>query len=78
MATAANAALMTTAALRWLPPIGTALLHHGFALLLLLDSLRFESLDAPPHRPAAAPRGLAKITRGAPPAETETPRSETA
>lgn len=43
-AVAANATLMTAAALRWMPPLGTALLHHGFALLLLLDSLRVESM----------------------------------
>lgn len=47
-AVAANAGLMTAAALRWLPPIAITLLHHGHALLLLLDSLRMESLTAPP------------------------------
>jgi len=47
---AANAALMTASALRWMPPIGTAIAHHGFALLLLLDSLRIESLGAEPAR----------------------------
>ena len=47
-AVAANAALMTAAALRWLPPIGITLLHHGHALLLLLDSLRIESLAGTP------------------------------
>ncbi len=62
-ATAANAALMTAAALRWLPPIGTSLLHHGFALLLLLDSLRIESLEAPQDESAAAMRQAAKTTR---------------
>ncbi|MCY7315002.1 MAG: hypothetical protein LH480_05115 [Rubrivivax sp.] len=46
-AVAVNAGLMTAAALRWLPPIGITLLHHGHALLLLLDSLRIESLAAP-------------------------------
>ncbi len=61
-AVAANAALMTAAALRWLPPIAITLLHHGHALLLLLDSLRIESLAVPqgpqgpqrlaPHRTA--------------------------
>ena len=50
MAVAANAALMTAAAVRWLPPIGTALLHHSFVLLLLLDTLRIESFDVPPDR----------------------------
>jgi hypothetical protein len=62
-ATAANAALMTAAALRWLPPIGTALLHHGFALLLLLDSLRIESLAAPQDECAAELRQTAKPKR---------------
>ena len=54
-AVAANAAFMTATALRWLPPIATALLHHGFVLLLLLDSLRVESLDGAKmmHRPRA-------------------------
>lgn len=64
-AVVANSALMTAAALRWLPPIGTALLHHGFALLLLLDSLRVERIDAPKKRPAAAARP-STTTRGRP------------
>lgn len=66
-AVAANAALMTAAALRWLPPIATTLAHHGFALLLLLDSLRIQGIGgersrtpAPPvlspHRPGKAIR----------------------
>ena len=46
-AVAANAGLMTAAALRWLPPIAITLLHHSHALLLLLDSLRIESLAVP-------------------------------
>jgi len=62
-ATAANAALMTAAALRWLPPIGTSLLHHGFALLLLLDSLRVESLAAPQDALRAALPRPAKVSR---------------
>lgn len=62
-ATAANAALMTAAALRWLPPLGTSLLHHGFALLLLLDSLRIESLEAPQGESAAVSGQTAKTTR---------------
>jgi len=45
-ATITNAALMTASALRWAPPIVTATLHHGFAALLLLDSLRLERLGA--------------------------------
>ena len=77
-ATAANAVLMTAAALRWLPPIGTSLLHHGFALLLLLDSLRVESLEAPHDGPAAALRQPAKITRRRRAAASATLRSEPA
>lgn len=50
-AAGANAALMTASALRWLPPMATTLLNHGFALLVLLDSLRIESLGA--RAPAA-------------------------
>jgi cation transport ATPase len=42
-ASAGNAALMTAAALRWMPPMATTLLHHGLALLMLLDSLRFDA-----------------------------------
>ncbi len=77
-ATAVNAALMTAAALRWLPPIGTALLHHGFALLLLLDSLRIESLEAAPESPAAAPRRAAEIKRRPRAGTPEPLRSENA
>lgn len=43
-AVAANALLMTASALRWLPPMVTTLLHHGFALAVMLDSLRVERL----------------------------------
>lgn len=78
-ANAGNAALMTAAALRWLPPIGTTLLHHGLALLLLLDSLRIESVRAPPDAPPAPfpPRGTAARPRpGAP--DIDTTRSESA
>jgi cation transport ATPase len=42
-----NAVLMMASALRWMPPVGTALLHHGFALMLLLDSLRLEAMGRP-------------------------------
>lgn len=49
-AVAANAALITAAGLRWMPPMTVALLHHGHALLVLLDSLRIESLAAPLRR----------------------------
>ena len=64
-AVAANAALMTAAGLRWLPPMATALLHHGHALLLLLDSLRIESLAAPPapSAPPASPASPAPSAR---------------
>jgi cation transport ATPase len=51
LAVGANAALMTVAALRWLPPMATALLHHGFALAVLLDSLRLERMSPPDPRP---------------------------
>lgn len=61
-AVAANAALMTAAALRWLPPIAITLLHHGHALLLLLDSLRIESLDVPQGVPHPAPSPLSKTS----------------
>lgn len=37
-----NAALMSASASRLLPPMATTLLHHGFALLMLLDSLLVE------------------------------------
>ena len=65
-------------ALRWLPPIGTSLLHHGFALALLLDSLRVESLAAPQDEPAAALRQPAKMTRRRRAAVSATLRSEPA
>lgn len=77
-ATAANAALMAAAALRWLPPIGTSLLHHGFALLLLLDSLRVESLAAPLDAPAAALPQPEKMSRRRRAAGTANLRSEPA
>lgn len=80
-AVAANAAFMTATALRWLPPIATALLHHGFALLLLLDSLRVESLDAPPDRGRPAPirrrSGGAKMMHRPRAAKPDIFRSET-
>jgi Cu2+-exporting ATPase len=41
-----NSMLMAASALRWIPPMGSALVHHGFALLLLLDSLRLEPVTA--------------------------------
>lgn len=69
-ALAANALLMTASALRWLPPMATALLHHGFAWAVLLDSLRVErlgtgdadagaaTLDADDALPEAAPEAV--------------------
>ena len=77
----ANALLMTAAGLRWLPPIATTLLHHGHVLLLLLDSLRIESLAAPPappvqHTPTA--RRAATPARRGHISEPDIPRSEPA
>jgi cation transport ATPase len=46
-AVAANAALMTASATRWLPPMAVTLMHHSAGLLLLLDSLRLEALREP-------------------------------
>jgi cation transport ATPase len=77
-ATAANAVLMAAAALRWLPPIGTSLLHHGFALLLLLDSLRIESLETAQDDSVAAMRQTAETPRQRRNAVSRNPRSETA
>ena len=51
VAVSANAALMVSAALRWLPPIGTALAKHAVALLLLERAARLADLAQ------AAPRG---------------------
>lgn len=50
-AVAANAALMTVGAVRWLSPMAVTLLHHGAGLLLLLDSLRLQGLHAPQTHP---------------------------
>jgi cation transport ATPase len=46
-AVAANAALMTAGAVRWLSPMAVTLAHHGAGLLLLVDSLRMEALQTP-------------------------------
>jgi len=46
-ASTVNAVLMMGSALQWVPPIGTALINNGFALLLLLDSLRLEAMGRP-------------------------------
>lgn len=77
-AVAANAALMTAAALQWLPPIAIALLHHTHALLLLLDSLRIESLDASPEPLKQAPRRNGQSPHPAKVAKTKINRSKTA
>jgi cation transport ATPase len=76
-ASVGNAALMTAAALRWLPPMATTLLHHGMALLLLLDSLRFESAGSQPDREQASPPRKSSRKRPARAATIETLRSET-
>ena len=78
-AVAANAALMTAAGLRWLPPMAITLLHHGHALLLLLDSLRIESLVAPPAPPVPltpAGRRAAALARRVQVSETDILRSQ--
>ncbi|MDP1902367.1 MAG: hypothetical protein Q8K96_18255 [Rubrivivax sp.] len=77
-ATAGNAALMTSAALRWLPPMGTTLLHHGLALMLLLHSLRFESVRSLSNPVRPSPRRKTKLQRQRRTTETETTGSETA
>jgi hypothetical protein len=61
---AVNAALMSASAARLLPPMVTTLGHHGFALLMLLDSLLIERLGAGPA-PADSPLG--PFTLGDPP-----------
>ncbi len=55
VAAAGNAAMLTASALRALPPMATALMHHGLALLLLLDSLRLENLGGDEARPLPGP-----------------------
>jgi hypothetical protein len=50
VAVSANAALMVSAALRWLPPIGTALAKHAVALLLLERAARLADLGPPAPR----------------------------
>lgn len=76
-ASAGNAALMTAAALRWLPPMATTLLHHGLALLLLLDSLRFEAARSQPDHDHPQPPRKSSRRRPARAADIETLRSET-
>jgi len=43
---------------RWLSPMAVTLMHHGAGLLLLLDSLRMESMQAPSVR-QNSPGGIA-------------------
>jgi cation transport ATPase len=62
-AVAANAALMTVGAVRWLSPMAVTLLHHGASLLLLMDSLRLQGLHAP-HAPPAADDAAAAASAG--------------
>lgn len=57
VAAAGNAAMLTASALRALPPMATALMHHGLALLLLLDSLRLEYLGGDEAQPQPGPPG---------------------
>jgi cation transport ATPase len=67
-AVAANAALMTAGAVRWLSPMAVTLMHHGAGLLLLMDSLRLEALrtsSKTPAAPASANHGASGATAGA-------------
>jgi hypothetical protein len=66
-ATVVNAALMTSAALRWLPPVATSLLHHGFVLAMLFDSIRLEALDAPDDERPAVPSNPCDVAATASP-----------
>lgn len=76
-ASAGNAALMTAAALRWLPPMATTLLHHGLVLLLLLDSLHFEAAGSQSDREHPSPPRKSSRKRPARAADNQTFRSET-
>lgn len=77
-AAGANALLMTASALRWMPPMATTLLNHGFALLVLLDSLRIESLGGRdgPAAPSPSPAGQASPPARAPSPAAHAPRSK--
>jgi cation-transporting P-type ATPase C len=59
---ALNSALMVAAAMRWLPPIATAAVKHGFSLLLLQQSARLARLDA--RQPIDAPGETSAAARG--------------
>jgi cation transport ATPase len=76
-AAATDASLITASALRWLPPIATSLAHHGFSLLLLLDSMRLGSLE-PPATGARrrGQRAAATAEPHADPASTASPAAE--
>jgi cation transport ATPase len=54
---ALNSALMVAAAMRWVSPMTTAAIKHGFAFLLLQESARLARIDA--RRPAGAARDVA-------------------
>ncbi|HEY9064803.1 MAG TPA: hypothetical protein VIO33_07450, partial [Burkholderiaceae bacterium] len=62
-AAALDAALITGSALRWLPPIATALVHHGFTLLLLVDSMRLAALAPNSSQPPEGVKDLASASR---------------
>lgn len=61
-----NAGLMMSSALEWLPPIGNALFNNGFAVLLLLDSLRLEAMGRSGRQHA---HGLAQPLLGRDPSQ---------
>jgi hypothetical protein len=58
--------MMMASALRWMPPVAAALIHNGFALLLLLDCLRLEAMGGP-RVPAADPAAPSRLRTGPPP-----------
>lgn len=76
-AMALNAALVTAAALRWLPPIGMSPLHHGFALLLL-GNRQIESVEATRGDTFTAMLQTADTPRRRRNAVSRNPRSEPA
>jgi cation transport ATPase len=51
---ALNSAVMVAAAMRWLPPMATAAIKHGFAFVLLQESARLARIDA--RQPVGAMR----------------------
>jgi hypothetical protein len=54
---ALNSALMVAAAMRWVSPMTIAAIKHGFAFLLLQESVRLARIDA--RQPANAARNAA-------------------